>query len=105
MSNKLMACDASVLSKVHSSTTAVWKPYELASSTVARTQPLVEFPHTTTESMPAATRCDISEVPKKALAASLPTTSSDCNGASSSTMDRSMSAMRLPDRNRPQGAG
>lgn len=53
-SNRLIACEASVRSKVQSSTTATLSHSAVASRTVWRTQPLVLLPQAMTVSMPAS---------------------------------------------------
>src|SRR5207248_5712421 len=67
-SKRLTWCEIRLLSKQHSSTSTTWKPCEKASTAVARTQPEVLSPQTTSVWMPNCVRCAISGVPKKTLA-------------------------------------
>jgi hypothetical protein len=77
----LFSCSAGVRSAQAWRTTCGRKPELSASMAVARTQPDVETPVTTTVSTPAACSVEASEVPKKAEAYCLTTTGSPGPGA------------------------
>ena len=79
-------CESDDRSKAHSSTTTVGKPLEKASTTEARTQPLVLSPQTIRLSTPISRKWATSGVPKKQLARSLRITKSPGSGAKSGQM-------------------
>src|SRR5690606_37926782 len=84
MSNRLALCGSGWRSPQASAITMVRKPCDIASTQVARTQPLVETPPSNTLSMPSAVSVEASEVPKKALGYCLETISSSGRGANPS---------------------
>ena len=86
MSKRLAACGPVARSPTQSLSTSGRKFQLIASTTVARTQPLVVQPVTTSESTPRPTSQLARSVPKKHEAWVLRTTSSPGRGASSGTM-------------------
>ena len=81
MSKRFARCGVSARSKTHSSTIAFLKPYDAASTTLARTQPLVTQPVWITVSTRFSIRKLTRLVPKNALAADLAITNSPEQGS------------------------
>src|SRR5471032_337013 len=84
MSNRFASWGAEWRSPTHSRTTMVLNPCCTASTAVARMQPLVEQPASTTVSMPWACNIDARLVPKNELAYCLLITTSSAVGSTSS---------------------
>src|SRR5690606_15267134 len=82
MSNRFARWGSGWRSPQASAITAVRKPCDIASTHVARTQPLVETPVSSTLSMPSAVSVEASDVPKKALGYCFEMTSSSERGSS-----------------------
>ncbi|MNC53432.1 hypothetical protein D3C75_1028400 [compost metagenome] len=84
MSNRFASCGAGWRSPTHSRTTMVRKPCCSASTALARMQPLVEQPASTTVSIPCACSSGARLVPKNALAYCLVSTGSSARGTTAS---------------------
>src|SRR5262249_47671611 len=86
MSKRLFSCGACARSPTHSRGTIVGQPYCSRSIAVARMQPLVVAPQSTTESTPCVSRIDARFVPKNPEAPFFSTTASSSRGPSLGSM-------------------